>query len=307
MAAITASLVKALRDKSGAGMMDCKHALTENNGDMDASVDWLRKKGLAAAAKKAGRIAAEGLVAVATNGNKGAVIEVNSETDFVARNPEFQSFVKEIAATALRFGGDYNKTLAGKIDSVSSVEGAVTSMVGAIGENLTFRRARGVSVEHGIVASYVHAAVAPDMGRIGVLVGLESVGDETKLLTFGKQLAMHIAASSPLWVGPGDVDNEAMDREREILSAQARESGKPDEIINKMVEGRMRKYFEEVCLLEQTFVIDGETKVAKALAAAESDAGAAIKISGFARLQIGEGVEKEETDFAAEVVATAAN
>lgn len=304
MTEITALLVKALRDKSGAGMMDCKHALTENSGDMDASVDWLRKKGLAAAAKKAGRVAAEGLIAVATEGTIGAVIEVNSETDFVARNPEFQSFVREIAATALRFSGDYNKTLAAEIDAENSVEHAVTNMVGAIGENLTFRRSQGVSVKEGLVASYVHGATAPDMGRIGVLVGLESVADETNLSTFGKQVAMHIAASSPLWVSQSDVDRMAIEREREVLSAQARDSGKPEEIVEKMVDGRMRKYFEEVCLMEQIFVIDGETKVTKALAAAESDVGASINITGFARFQIGEGVERQETNFAAEVAAT---
>ena len=307
MAEITALLVKALREKSGAGMMDCKHALTENNGDMDASVDWLRKKGLAAAAKKAGRIAAEGLVAVATEENVGAVIEVNSETDFIARNPDFQSFVGKIASTALRFSGDYNRILAGEIDASNSVEEAVSSMVGAIGENITFRRSRGISVKHGVVASYVHGAAAPDMGSIGVLIGLESTADETTLSTFGRQLAMHVAASSPLWVSQSDVDSEAIDREREVLSAQARDSGKPEEIVEKMVDGRMRKYFEEVCLLEQIFVIDGETKVAKALATVEADAGVAIKITDFVRFQIGEGVEREKTDFAAEVVATAAS
>ncbi|MEE2662452.1 MAG: translation elongation factor Ts [Pseudomonadota bacterium] len=307
MAEVTALLVKALRDKSGAGMMDCKHALIENSCDMDASVDWLRKKGLAAAAKKAGRIAAEGLVAVAVEGNRGAIVEVNSETDFVARNPEFQSFVGQIASTALRFGGDYHKTLTAEMGADNSVEAAVTSMVGAIGEHLNFRRAQGVSVNEGIVASYVHSPTAPDMGRIGVLVGLESIADEAKLLALGKQLAMHVAASNPLWVAQSDVDSKAIDREREVLSAQARDSGKPEEIVSKMVDGRMRKYFEEVCLLEQIFVIDGEAKVAEALAAAELDVGAPIKITGFARVHIGEGVEREDTDFATEVAATAAS
>jgi len=305
MAEITAALVKELREKSGAGMMDCKKALTENDGDMEAAIDWLRTKGLAAAAKKSGRVAAEGLVAVATSGNTGAVIELNSETDFVARNPDFQSFAGSIAAAALDQGGDYEATAAAPLDGGKSVQDSVTEMVGTIGENLTFRRAAGVSVGSGVVASYVHSAAAPNMGKIGVLVGLESSGDAGKLGEFGKQLAMHIAAANPQWVSQDGVDQAAAEREREVLAEQARESGKPEDIVQKMVDGRMRKYFEEVCLLDQTFVIDGETRVSKAVEAAVKDAGGDIAITGFVRFQIGEGIEKEESDFAAEVAATA--
>ena len=305
MAEITAALVKGLREKSGAGMMDCKKALTETDGDMEAAIDWLRTKGLAAAAKKSGRVAAEGLVAVAAEGNTGAVIEVNSETDFVARNPDFQSFVGNVAGVALSQGGDFDQTGAATMDGGISVQDAVTEMVGTIGENLTFRRAAGVSVGEGVVASYVHSAAAPNMGKIGVIVGLESAGDAGKLAEFGKHLAMHIAAANPQWVSQDEVDQSEADREREVLAEQARESGKPEDIIQKMVDGRMRKYYEEVCLLDQTFVIDGETKVSKAIEAAGNDAGGAVKVTSFARFQLGEGVEKEEADFAAEVAATA--
>lgn len=304
MADITAAMVKDLRETSGAGMMDCKKALTETGGNMEEAVDWLRKKGLAAAAKKSGRVAAEGLVAVVTDGAKGAVIELNSETDFVARNPEFQSFVGSVAQVALANDGDYDTTGAADM-SGKSVTDTVTEMVGTIGENLSFRRSSGVSVSDGVVASYVHGAVAPDMGKIGVLVGLESTGDKDKLAAFGKQVAMHIAAANPLWVSQDEVDTEAVDREREVLADQARESGKPEEIVQKMVDGRLRKYYEEVCLLDQTFVIDGESKVSKAVEAAGADIGAPVKITAFARVQLGEGIEKEEADFAAEVAATA--
>jgi elongation factor Ts len=304
MADITAAMVKDLRETSGAGMMDCKKALTETGGNMEEAVDWLRKKGLAAAAKKSGRVAAEGLVAVVTDGAKGAVIELNSETDFVARNPNFQSFVGSVAQVALANDGDYDKTGAADM-SGKSVTDTVTEMVGTIGENLSFRRSSGVSVSDGVVATYVHGAVAPDLGKIGVLVGLESTGDKGKLAEFGKQLAMHIAAANPLWVSQDEVDTEAVDREREVLADQARESGKPEEIVQKIVDGRLRKYYEEVCLLDQTFVIDGESKVSKAVEAAGADVGAPLKITAFARVQLGEGIEKEESDFAAEVAATA--
>jgi len=305
MAQITAAMVKQLRETSGAGMMDCKTALTENDGDIDAAVDWLRKKGLAAAAKKAGRVAAEGLVAVETDGTKGAVVEVNSETDFVARNPEFQAFVGNVAKTALAAGGEYDAVADAQMDSGKSVKDAVTELVGTIGENLTFRRSAGLSVGSGAVASYVHSAAAPGMGRIGVIVALESSGDAAKLEEFGKQLAMHIAAANPLWVTKDEVDTEALDRERAVLAEQAKASGKPDDIVAKMVEGRLRKYYEEVCLLDQTFVIDGESKVSKAVEAAGKDAGGPISVTGFVRFQLGEGIEKEESDFAAEVAATA--
>ncbi|MFT7570977.1 MAG: elongation factor Ts [Paracoccaceae bacterium] len=305
MADITAALVKELRESSGAGMMDCKKALTETGGNMDEAVDWLRKKGLAAAAKKSGRVAAEGLVSVATDGSKGAVIELNSETDFVARNPEFQAFVASICQVALSQDGDFDKASATVMDGGKSVTDTVTEMVGTIGENLSFRRSVGITVSEGVVASYVHGAVAPNQGKIGVIIGLESAGDAGKLAEFGKQLAMHVAAANPLWVSQDEVDTEAVDREREVLADQARESGKPEEIVQKMVDGRLRKYYEEVCLLDQTFVIDGETKISKAVEAAAGDVGAPVKIVGFARVQLGEGIEKEESDFAAEVAATA--
>ena len=305
MADITAALVKELRETSGAGMMDCKRALTETDGNMESAVDWLRKKGLAAAAKKSGRVAAEGLVALATDGAKGVMIELNSETDFVARNPEFQSFVGNIARAALSQDGDFDKTAASAMDGGKSVQDSVTEMVGTIGENLSFRRSVGLSVGAGVVASYVHGAIAPNMGKIGVLVALESTGDAGKLTEFGKQLAMHVAAANPQWVSQDEVDTSAVDREREVLAEQARVSGKPEEIVQKMVEGRLRKYYEEVCLLDQIFVIDGESKVSKAVEALASDAGAPVKVAGFVRFQLGEGIEKAESDFAAEVAATA--
>ena len=253
MSEITAALVKELREKSGAGMMDCKKALTENHGDMEAAIDWLRTKGLAAAAKKSGRVAAEGLVALATAGTTGAVIELNSETDFVARNPEFQAFAGSIASAALEQAGDFSATELALLDQGKSVKEAVTEMVGTIGENLTFRRSAGVRVKSGVVSSYVHSATAPNMGKIGVLVGLESSGDTDKLNAFGKQLSMHIAAANPQWLSQDDVEPAVIAREREVLGEQARESGKPEDIVQKMVDGRMRKYFEEVCLLNQTY------------------------------------------------------
>ncbi|PPR11616.1 MAG: Elongation factor Ts [Alphaproteobacteria bacterium MarineAlpha11_Bin1] len=305
MAEITAALVKELREKSGAGMMDCKKALVENDGDMEAAIDWLRMKGLAAAAKKSGRVAAEGLIAVATSSGSGAVIELNSETDFVARNPDFQRFAAGIAAVAIEKGGNFDATAATELDGGKTVQETVTEMIGMIGENLTFRRSAGITVKSGVVSSYVHSAVAPDMGKIGVIVGLESNGDKTKLAAFGKQLAMHIAATSPQWVSREDIEQATSDRERDILVEQAREEGKSEDIIQKMVDGRMRKYFEEVCLLEQTYVIDGETKVVSAVDAAGEDVGGNIKVAGFVRFQIGDGIEKEESDFAAEVAATA--
>ncbi len=305
MADITAAMVKQLRETSGAGMMDCKKALTESNGDMEAAVDWLRKKGLAAAAKKAGRVAAEGLVAVATDGAKGVVVEVNSETDFVARNPEFQEFVGDVAKAALGTDGASESVAEAKLAGGKSVKDSVTELVGTIGENLSFRRSAGLAVGSGVVASYIHSAAAPDMGRIGVLVALESTGDAAKLADLGKKLAMHVAAANPLWLSRDNVDQSALDRERDVLSEQARASGKPDDIIAKMVEGRLRKYYEEVCLLDQVFVIDGETRVSKVVEGAAKDVGAPVKIASFVRFQLGEGIEKEETDFAAEVAATA--
>ncbi len=307
MSNITAAMVKELREKTGAGMMDCKSALTENGGDMEAAVDWLRTKGLAKAAKKAGRVAAEGLVGVATSGTSGAAVEVNSETDFVARNEGFQKMVSDITAIGLDAGGDVDQIAAATYPgSEKSVTDYVAEMVGTIGENMHLRRAQGVSVTEGVVASYIHNQVVPGMGKIGVLVGLESSGDADKLAAFGKQVAMHVAAASPLAVSSDELDADVVERERAILVEQTRDSGKPEEIVQKMVEGRMRKFFEEVVLLSQTFVIDGENTVEKAVKAAEADVGAPIKVAGFVRLALGEGIEKEEDDFAAEVAAAAA-
>ncbi len=305
MAAITASLVKELREKTGAGMMDCKKALTETDGDLETAVDWLRKAGLAAAAKKAGRVAAEGLVGVATSGKSGAVVEINSETDFVARNEQFQQFVHDVADIALGVGGDIDSINSSAMADGLAVSEGIKTLVGTIGENMALRRSAGISVANGVVASYVHNASAPGLGKIAVLVGLESDGDVSKLEAFGRQLAMHIAAASPQWTNIGDADAAAVDRERQIFADQAKASGKPDEIIVKMVEGRLRKYYEEVVLTEQTFVIDGESKISKAVEAAGKDAGAPVKVTGFIRYALGEGIEKQESDFAAEVAAVA--
>jgi len=304
MAQITASLIKELREKTGAGMMDCKAALNENGGDMEAAVDWLRTKGLAKAAKKAGRVAAEGLVAVATVDGKGAVVEVNAETDFVARNDIFQAMVKDIVDVALAEGGDETQIRAAEYPGAGkSVDDQVTEMVGKIGENMSFRRSAGLTVSPGAVASYIHNATSDGMGKIAVLVALKSDGDADKLAALGKQVAMHVAATGPLAVSETELDQELVERERQVLISEAKESGKPDNIIEKMVEGRIRKYYEEVVLLKQTFVIDGENTVEKALKAAEADVGAPIEVAGFIRFALGEGIEKEETDFAAEVAA----
>lgn len=302
--AITASAVKELREKTGAGMMDCKKALGETDGDMDAAVDWLRKKGLAAAAKKAGRVAADGLVAAVAEGNKGALVEINAETDFVARNEQFQGFVNEVAKIAVAVDGDADAIMAADYPGTGrNVADELTDKIATIGENMSFRRAEALSVSEGVVAAYVHSAVAPGLGKIGVLVGLESSGDAAALQALGKQLAMHVAAAQPLFTTKEDVDQTALDRERDVLSEQARASGKPEEIIAKMVEGRLRKYYEEVVLIEQVFVIDGETKISKVIENAAKDAGAPVKLTGFVRFVLGEGIEKKEDDFAAEVAA----
>lgn len=304
MAEITASLVKELREKSGAGMMDCKKALAETNGDIEAAVDWLRKKGLAAAAKKAGRVAAEGLVAAKAEGTKGAVVEVNSETDFVARNETFQDFVQTVAGVAYEVGGEVETVKAAAFPgSDKNVGDQLTALIGTIGENMNLRRAAVLEVQNGIVAAYMHNAVKPGLGKIGVLVALESTGDAGKLEELGKQIAMHVAAASPLFLTVDSVSTDALDRERDVLSEQARASGKPEEIIAKMVEGRLRKYYEEVVVLEQPFVIDPDRKVKKVIEDAAKDVGAPIQMTGFARFALGEGVEKEEKDFAAEVAA----
>ena len=304
MADITAALVKELRDSTGAGMMDCKKALTEVEGNIDAAVDWLRKAGLAAAAKKAGRVAAEGLVAVHTDRTSGAIVEVNAETDFVARNEKFQGFVGQVAGIAIEQGGDFDKIKNAALNG-GTVDEAAKTLVATIGENINLRRSAALQVSKGIVASYIHNAVTPNAGRIGVLVGLESEGDNEKLMAAGRQLAMHVAAAAPQFTDIADVDPAALERERTILSDQAKASGKPDEIVEKMVEGRLRKYYEEVVLLEQIYVIDGESKVRKAVEALAQDVGAPVALTGFVRFVLGEGVEREEGDFAAEVAAVA--
>ena len=302
MAEITAAAVKELRDKSGAGMMDCKKALVETAGDIEAAIDLLRKKGQAEAAKKAARAAAQGLVAVRAGDGKGVVVEVNSETDFVARNEAFQAFVASVAAVA--YGVDGNLAALGDADfpgTGRTVADETAQMVATIGENLKLRRAAGLAVEEGVVASYVHNQAAPDMGKIGVLVALASRAPVATLAPLGKQLAMHVAATQPQFASIDAVDPAALERERVVLTEQARESGKPDEIVAKMVDGRLRKYFEDVVLLEQTYVIDGETKVKKILDDAAKAAGTAIEIAGFVRFTLGEGVAGRDDDFAAEV------
>ena len=304
MAEINAVLVKVLREKTGAGMMDCKKALIETDADVEQAIDWLRKNGLAAAAKKAGRIAAEGLVGLAVEGARGAVVEINSETDFVARNEDFQGFVRDVAGVALAAGGDVAAIGAADYPSRDhSVAEEPTELVGKIGENIVFRRRAGLSVETGVVASYVHNSAAPGLGKIGVLVALESSADPEALNQFGRQLAMHVAATRPEAVTRDEVDPSTLDREREILADQARAAGKPENIVEKMVEGRLRKYYEEVVLSEQIFVIDNETRIDKAVEEKAKELGAPIAIKGFIRFELGEGVEKDETDFAAEVAA----
>ncbi|KKB11416.1 elongation factor Ts [Devosia geojensis] len=303
---ITAAMVKQLREATGVGMMDCKKALAETNGDMEAAVDWLRTRGLAKAAKKADRVAAEGLVGVATAGTKAAVVEINSETDFVARNEQFQAIVAAVAKLALDADGDAVKLGEMPFPGTGhSVSAELTEAISKIGENMNLRRTETVSVSDGVVSSYVHSAVKEGLGRLGILVALESTGDKTALNALGKQIAMHIAATNPLSISPEDLDPAVVARERAIFAEQARESGKPAEIVEKMVEGRVRKYYEEVTLLAQTFVIDGETKVGDAIKNAEKDVGAPIKLTKFVRYALGEGIEKQETDFAAEVAATA--
>lgn len=302
--AITAQMVKDLREKTGAGMMDSKKALQETDGDIEAAIDWLRKKGLAKAAKKAGRAATEGLVAYAIDGTKGVAVEVNSETDFVARNETFQKMVAEIANVALTVDGDLEKLKAADFPGAGkTVEEHIAEMVGQIGENMTLRRADGLTVEHGVVVPYVHTQIAEQAGKIVVLVALKSQGDTQALLHVGKQLAMHIAAARPLSLTVDDLDQDLVAREKNVLSEQARASGKPENIIEKMVEGRMQKFYEESVLLEQVFVIDGETRIKDVVANAKSEAGADVTLEGFVRLELGEGVAKEEEDFAAEVAA----
>ncbi len=306
MSGISASQVKELRERTGAGMLDCKKALTENNGDVEAAVDWLRKKGLAAAAKKSGRTAAEGLVAVATDGNKGAMIELNAETDFVARNEQFQELATGIAQVALKSGNSEIDALkASDYPGSGSVEEAITNAISTIGENMNLRRAVTLSVNEGIVASYVHSATAPGLGKIGVLVALETPSDDVKIPELGKQIAMHVAAAKPEALNREGVSADALEREKSVLKDQAIASGKPAEIAEKMVEGRIRKYYEEIVLLEQAFVMDGKTKVQEIVDGVSKEVGAPISVTGYALFVLGEGVEKEESDFAAEVAAAA--
>ena len=308
MAQITAALVKELREKTGAGMMDCKKALGENDGDVEASIDWLRTKGLATAAKKAGRVASEGLVGIAIDGTKGAVVEINAETDFVARNETFQDFVTTASNIALTTGNDVDALKAAPFPGEErNVQEQLTHMIATIGENMSIRRVQTLSVDKGVVSSYIHTALAPGIGKIGVLVALETEADAAKADAFGKQLAMHVAAAKPQSVSRDDMDQEVVDRERAIFAEQARDSGKPAEIVEKMVEGRIRKFYEEACLVDQTFVIDGDSKVSTAIEAAGREAGGSITLKGFSLFVLGDGIEKEEEDFAAEVAAVAGN
>ncbi len=303
MAEITAQLVKELREKTGAGMMDCKKALAETKGNVEEASDWLRKKGLSAAAKKAGRIAAEGLVGVAAKGTRGAVVEVNAETDFVARNDKFQEFVKATTEMALQASGDVEALKAAKMASGKTVGDELTDLVATIGENMNLRRSATLSVGSGVVSSYMHNALTAGLGRIGVLVALESTGNTAKLQELAHKLSLHVAAANPIALSTADVPAATVERERNILTEQAQASGRPPEVIAKMVEGRLRKFYEESVLLEQVFVVDGETKVSKVVEQAAKEAGAPIKVAGFIRYALGEGIEKKQEDFAAEVAA----
>jgi elongation factor Ts len=304
MAEITASLVKELREKTGAGMMDCKKALGEVQGDLEKAVDWLRTKGLSAAAKKAGRIAAEGLVGVVASGNRGAVVEVNAETDFVGRNEIFQKFVAATARIALDTAADMTRIAAAPFPGAGrDVQGELTNMIATIGENMSLRRAASLSVSDGVVVAYMHNSVAPDLGKIGVLVALESTGDKAKLEALAKQLAMHVAPANPKPLTIADLDNAEVERERGVLTEKAAQSGKAADIIAKMVEGGIRKAYQEWVLLEQAFIIDGKTKVSKVVDDAAKQVGAPVRLAGYLRFGLGEGIEKKSEDFAAEVAA----
>jgi elongation factor Ts len=304
MANVTAQMVKELRDKTGAGMMDCKAALGETNADMEAAVDWLRKKGLAKAAKKAGRIAAEGLIGVAVGGLKGVVVEFNSETDFVARNEQFQGLVRMIADVALDVGADVDAIRAGKVGDLT-VDDAINSAIATIGENMSLRRAGQVSVTAGTIGSYVHNSVSEGLGKIGVIVALESPGQKDELTVLGRQVAMHIAASRPQAVDPGGLDPAVVAREKDILADKFRAQGKPEATIAKIVESGLKTFYKEVCLLEQPYIHDPDKNVAKALKDAEGKVGGAIKVTGFVRYELGEGIDRPDTDFGGEVAAMA--
>ena len=302
MATITAAMVKDLRESTGAGMMDCKAALGETQGDLEGAVDWLRKKGLSKAAKKAGRVAAEGLICVAVAGKKGVVVEVNSETDFVARNEQFQGLVKMIAQVALDVGPDVEKIKAAKLGSVT-VEAAIADAIATIGENMTLRRAAMLEVGKGVVSSYVHNAVIEGAGKMGVIVALESTGKTDELSQLGRQIAMHVAAANPQALDPSGLDPEIVKREKDVLADKYRQQGKPENVIDKIVESGLKTFYKEVCLLEQAFIHDTGKSVAQAVKEAEGKVGGPVKIAGFVRYALGEGIEKQESDFAAEVAA----
>ncbi|HAJ89481.1 MAG TPA: elongation factor Ts [Rhodospirillaceae bacterium] len=307
MADITASMVKELREKTDAGMMDAKNALVECNGDMEAAVDYLRKKGLAKAAKKSGRTAAEGLVAVSAGADnkEASILEVNAETDFVARNQQFQDFATKAAQLSLSANGSVEALSSSAYGEGKTTQEYLTGMIATIGENMSLRRCAKLSVSEGYVATYVHNAIAPNIGKIGVLVALESSAPADVLATLGKQLAMHVAAANPQFLDTASVDPAAAERERNVQRETALASGKPADIVEKMLDGRMRKFFEEVCLTEQAFIMDPDTKVSAVVEKAAKAAGASIKLAGYIRYQLGEGIEKEVTDFAAEVASVA--
>nr|Q07NJ2.1 RecName: Full=Elongation factor Ts; Short=EF-Ts [Rhodopseudomonas palustris BisA53] len=302
MATITAGMVKELRETTGVGMMDCKQALSENDGNMEAAIDWLRKKGLSKAAKKAGRVAAEGLIGALTDGKKGVVVEVNSETDFVARNEQFQGLVKMIAQVALKVGDDIDAINAAPVGSVT-VATAIADAIATIGENMTLRRAKLLSVENGVVASYVHGAVVEGAGKLGVLVALESTGKTDELALLGRQIAMHVAAANPQALDAASLDPELIRREKDVMADKYRQQGKPEAMIEKIVENGLKTFYKEVCLLEQAFIHDTGKSVAQAVKEAEGKVGAPIKVAAFVRYALGEGIEKQTSDFAAEVAA----
>jgi len=301
---VSASMVKELREQTGAGMMDCKAALSETGGNLEAAVDWLRKKGLSKAAKKAGRVAAEGLVGVAVTPGKGIVVEVNSETDFVARNDLFQGLVKMIASAALDAGSSVDKVLAAKTGNITISE-AIADTIAKVGENMTLRRAAALSINRGAIGSYVHNSVADGLGRIGVIVALESGGDADELKSFGRMVAMHIASANPQAIDPSGLDPAVIERERAVLADKAKAQGKPANVVEKIVESGLKTFYKEVCLLDQGFIFDDKKSVAQALKEAEAKAGAPIKIAGFARFALGEGIERPSGDFGGEVAALA--
>ena len=301
MAEISAALVKQLRDKTGAGMMDAKKALVENNGDIEAAGDWLREKGILKAAKKADRIAAEGLVGLASSGTSAALVEVNSETDFVGKNAEFQAAVREVASAALANGGDAAKALHATSSQGNTIGEMLVGLVAKIGENMTLRRADALSVSDGVVASYLHNVAADGMGKIGVLVALESTGDKARLMDLGRKVAMHVASAKPLAATTAELDPAVVEKEKQILTAQASESGKPANVIEKMVEGRIRKFYQESVLIEQAFVMDPDVTVGGFIEKHAKEFGTPVKLKGFIRYEVGEGIDKPKDDFAAEV------